>query len=70
MIQVTAALLQLSSAPHVILATPVRSNPILHDWVADAPYVVVPASVSSTVPFPGLVGKPQSEEMKTNKPFF
>ena len=60
MVHITSESLQLPSAPHVILASPVRSNPILHNWVAVAPYVVVPASVSSTVPFPGLVGEPQS----------
>ena len=60
MVHVTAESLQLPSAPQVILVTPVRSNPILHDWVAVAPYVVVPASVSSTVPLLGLVGELQS----------
>ena len=29
-----------------------------------APYVIVPASVSSMVPLPGLVGEPQSWEIK------
>ena len=29
-----------------------------------APYVVVPASASSMVPLPGLVGEPQSGEIK------
>ena len=67
MIHVTAGLLQFPSAPHVIFATPVRSNPILHVWVAVAPYVVVPASISSTVPLPGLVGKPQSWRWKNKK---
>ena len=61
---VTAWLLQFPSAPHVIFATPVRSNPISHDWVAVVPYVVVPASISSMVPLSGLVGKPQSWEIK------
>ena len=60
MVHITAESLQLPSAPHVILVSPVRSNPILHDWVAVAPYVVIPASVSSTVPLPGQVGEPQS----------
>ena len=64
MIHVTTGLLQCPSAPHVIFATPVRSNPILHDWVAVVPYVVFPASVSSMVPLPGLVGEPQSWEIK------
>ena len=31
MVQVTVGSLQYPSAPHVIFATPVRSNPILHD---------------------------------------
>ena len=69
MVHVTAESLQLPSAPHVIWVTPVRSNPVLHDWVAVPPYVVVWASVSSTVPFFGLVGKWQSEELKKKLKF-
>ena len=62
MVQVIAGSLQFPSAPHVIITTPLRSNPVLHDWVAVAPYVVVPASVSLTVPLPGVVSEPQSGE--------
>ena len=67
MVQVTEGLLHFPSAPHVIFVSPMRSNPVLHDWVAVLPYVVVPASASSTVPFLGLAGEWQSANMKKSK---
>ena len=66
MVQVIAGSLQFPSALHVILVTPLRSNPVLHDWVAVALYVVVPATVSWTDPFPGVVSEPQSWGINNN----
>ena len=49
---------------HRIVGSPTRIKPSSHDCVAVAPNVVTPSSVSTTVPFDGAGGMPQSTKLR------